>query len=243
MKVFVITDNAFWLEKATQLFKKKHINVDFYCSPKGESLFASEIKDEKIKVLNVNDEFELLISNYQLGFSCHCKQIFPKELVESVRCINIHPGLNPYNRGWFPQVFSILNKKPIGATIHLMDYEVDHGNIIVQQEVKIFDWDTSRSVYERVLNIEYELFENNFDKLINMDYESKKMITEGNYNSIKDYKSLLEVDLNKKVTMREAIDYLRAMTHLPYRNAYFETESGKVYISIKLEKEDVSNFN
>ena len=124
-----------------------------------------------------------------------------------------------------------------------MDYEVDHGNMIVQQEVKIFDWDTSRSVYERVLNIEYELFENNFDKLINMDYESKKMITEGNYNSIKDYKSLLEVDLNKKVTMREAIDYLRAMTHLPYRNAYFETESGKVYISIKLEKEDVSNFN
>lgn len=200
-------------------------------------MFASEIKDEKIKVLNVKDEFKFLILNYQLGFSCHCKQIFPKELVESVRCINVHPGLNPYNRGWFPQVFSILNKKPIGATIHLMDSEVDHGDILFQQEVEIFDWDTSKSVYERVLATEYDLFEKNFDKLIKSDYESRHIVAKGNYNSIRDYKSLLEIDLDKQVTMREAIDYFRAMTHSPYRNAFFQTKDGKIFVSIKIEKE------
>lgn len=238
MKVFVITDNVFWLAKATQLFKEKDIRVDFYCSPKGEKLFINEIKNHKIKVLDISKEYDFLISGYQLGFSLHCKQIFPRELVESVRCINIHPGLNPHNRGWFPQVFSIINKKPFGASIHLMDSEVDHGDIICQQEVKIFDWDVSKSAYERVLDIEYELFSKYFDKLINANYETKKMIGKGNYNSIENYKSLLEIDLDKKVTMREAIDYLRAMTHLPYKNAYFQTEDGKVYVSVILEKEE-----
>lgn len=240
MNIFVITDNEFWLEKATQIFKEKEIDVDFYCSPKSEKLFLKQINSGEIKILDIKGDCEYLISNYQLGFSCHCKQIFPKKLVESVRCINIHPGLNPYNRGWFPQVFSIINKKPVGATIHLMDSEVDHGDILYQQEVKVFDWYVSRSIYERVLDAEYELFSRNFDELINADYKSKKMIVEGNYNSIKDYKSLIEIDLDKKTTMREAIDYLRAMTHPPYKNAYFQTENGKVYVSIVVEKEGLS---
>lgn len=240
MKVFIITDNIFWLEKATQLFKEKGVDVDFYCSPNSEKLFLKEIHSGRIKALDVKDNCEYLISNYQLGFSCHCKQIFPKKLVESVRCINIHPGLNPYNRGWFPQVFSILNKKPIGATIHLMDSKVDHGNILYQQEVKVFDWYVSRSIYERVLAAEYELFSRNFDELINANYQSKQMMDEGNYNSINDYTSLVEIDLDKKTTMRGAIDYLRAMTHPPYKNAYFQTKNGKVYVSVVIEKEGLS---
>jgi methionyl-tRNA formyltransferase len=237
MNIFVITDNKWWLEKAIYLFKKKSVSVDFYCSPKGAKLFTLELKSGLINVLDVNDECKNLISKYDLGFSCHCKQIFPQKLVESIRCINIHPGLNPYNRGWFPQVFSILNKKPIGATIHLMDFEVDHGLILYQQEVEVFDWDTSKSIYDRVLNIEFELFRKNFDSLIQAEYEKKEIPPEGNYNSIQDYNSLLEIDLNRTLTMREAIDYLRAMTHPPYKNSYFKGGGGrKIYVSLNIEK-------
>ena len=71
-----------------------------------------------------------ITNNYNLIISLHCKQIFPSNLVKSITCINIHPGYNPYNRGWFPQVFSIINSKPIGATIHVMDENIDHGPII-----------------------------------------------------------------------------------------------------------------
>lgn len=236
MKVFVITDNKFWLEKATELFKEKKVDVDFYCSPKGKGNFLKEIELNFIKVLDVNREYEYLISNYNLGFSCHCKQIFPKYLVESVRCINIHPGLNPYNRGWFPQVFSILNKKPVGATIHLMDSEVDHGDILFQKHVDVYDGDVSKDIYDRVLEAEYELFSNNFDQLVSGEYKKTKMKDEGNYNSIQDYNSMLKIDLDQKVTMREAIDYLRAMTHPPYDNAYFETKDGEYYISVNIKK-------
>ncbi len=71
---------------------------------------------------------------YILFISLHCKQIFPQRLTDNYRCINIHPGYNPYNRGWFPQVFSILNKNTAGVTIHEIDQELDHGPIIYQEK-------------------------------------------------------------------------------------------------------------
>lgn len=238
MNIFVLTDNLLWFQKAKEEFAKHSYKVSFFCSPKSVNFFSKEIKTGEIESIDVKEDTELLIENYELGFSCHCKQIFPPILVESVRCINIHPGLSPYNRGWFPQVFSILNKKPIGATIHLMDAEVDHGDILYQKQVEVFDWDTSKSIYDRVLEAEFSLFKDNFDNLISGDCKHSKMPSEGNYNSIADYQYLLEIDMHKTVTMREAIDYLRAMTHPPYKNAYFLTKKGeKVFLALDIKKE------
>src|SRR5690349_163732 len=62
--------------------------------------------------------------------SLHSKQIFPPGLVSGARCVNVHPGLNPFNRGWTPHVFSLVNGLPAGATIHEIDAEIDHGAII-----------------------------------------------------------------------------------------------------------------
>lgn len=236
MNIFILTDNKFWLEKTKKAFSSTVHNISFFCSPKGENLFKYELKAGEIQIIDLKLKTQFLIKNFDLGFSFHCKQIFPKKLVENVRCINIHPGLNPYNRGWFPQVFSILNNKPIGATIHIMDAEIDHGNILYQKEVDIYDWDTSKTIYERVLEAEFELFSKNLGKLLDKDIVSKKMPQEGNYNSIKDFTNLLEIDMEKVVTMGEAISFLRAMTHPPYRNAYFYTKSGvKVFVSLDIE--------
>lgn len=238
MNIFVLTDNKWWFDKASKAFENTDYQVNFFCSPKGVHLFEDEINQGVIEPLDVKENCKYLIESFDLGFSCHCKQIFPKSLVENVRCINVHPGFNPYNRGWFPQVFSLLNKKPIGATIHLMDSEVDHGDILYQRQVEIFEWDTSKSIYDRVLEAEFKLFKENFEALIVGDCEQVKMTNQGNYNSISDYKSLLEIDMDKTVTMREAIDYLRAMTHPPYKNAYFLTENGeKVFVALDIEKE------
>ncbi|BDX07675.1 dTDP-4-amino-4,6-dideoxyglucose formyltransferase [Planctobacterium marinum] len=237
MNLFILTDNKWWYKKAFDTFKRTNYQVRFFCSPKGLKLFEDEINQGTIESLDVKENCNFLIENFDLGFSCHCKQIFPKSLVENVRCINIHPGLNPYNRGWFPQVFSLLNKKPIGATIHLMDSEVDHGDILYQQQIEVFEWDTSKSVYDRVLDLEYKLFNENLEALIVGNYEQVKMPNTGNYNSISDYKELLEIDMDKPVTMREAIDYLRAMTHPPYKNAYFLADNGEmVYVAVDIEK-------
>jgi methionyl-tRNA formyltransferase len=179
-----------------------------------------------------------LIDLYDLIFSLHCKQIFPSDLVAAVICINVHPGFNPYNRGWYPQVFSIINEKIIGATIHIMDEEVDHGEIIDQIRVEIKSSDTSKEVYERVIESEKMLISKNLLKIIKNEFTTTSAISEGNYNSIEDFKSICNLNLDDISTLGEHIKLLRALTHGSFKNAFYHNMYGKkVYIRVTLEEE------
>ena len=130
-KVLVVTDNHFLFRQFQSIIagqELKQVAFTFCCtSPK------MELQDEGLTRMNIKKDYTPLIDKYNIIFSLHCKQIFPAELVQKVKCINVHPGLNPHNRGWYPQVFSIINKKPIGATIHVMDEQIDHGEILAQR--------------------------------------------------------------------------------------------------------------
>ena len=188
-----------------------------------------DLKSEEV-VLNIINDFDLVIS-------AHCKQIFPKLLVENVRCINVHPGLNPYNRGWYPQVFSIINKLPIGCTIHEMDEDIDHGNIIYQKTVSVLDADTSLDVYNKVQIAEKELLGKNINNIIFKNYHSTPMSESGNYNGIEDFNKLCNLDRNNYGTLGEHIDLLRSLSHGSHQNAFFLDESGeKIYVQIMLTK-------
>jgi len=236
-KIFVLTDNKIMFYELEKILNCKSIlKVDFFCSLKSSDNFQKEIFNHKIKPIIIRNNLDFFIKNYELGISAHSKQIFPAKLVNSILCINVHPGFNPYNRGWFPHIFSIINKLPAGATIHVMDEEIDHGDIIIQEKVKIHSYETSLDVYNKILAKEVELFKEVIDSILNNNFKRIKSKFEGNYNSINDFNKLREVDLNKKITLREAIDYLRAMTHPPYKNSYFFNKDGKkIYIDIELK--------
>ena len=162
--------------------------------------------------MNVNKKQNQIISDYHLIISAHCKQIFPKELVNSVRCINIHPGYLPYNRGWYPHVFSIINGLPAGVTIHEMDEKIDHGPIIIRKEVELKPWDTSETLYERIIKLEHELIESNFTTIINNNYTLYKPIESGNINYKKDFEKLKNIDINKTGSFNDFFKILRALS-------------------------------
>lgn len=245
MNFLVLSDNKTLLERFDELLLVKDLyelyNWDFACSKSNTALQESDILlTEELMTVDVKSEWKELSENYDIIFSLHCKQLFPAELVQAVKCINVHPGLNPYNRGWYPQVFSILNKKKCGATIHEIDEQLDHGPIIAQKEVVIEKWDTSLSAYDKILEAEMELLQEHLAKIIEGDYKTQHPKEEGNVNLKKDFNALREIDLKKQVTFDEAIDFLRAMSHGEYKNAWFrDAASGKkVYVSIDLKTEE-----
>jgi methionyl-tRNA formyltransferase len=51
----------------------------------------------------------------------------------SFKAINLHISLLPYCRGAHPIFWSILERKPLGVTIHLLDEGLDTGNILFQR--------------------------------------------------------------------------------------------------------------
>lgn len=242
-KVLVISDNSYLCKELIGIIKRKQykgVNFTFSISP-GSNTDAFRSLDMAINTYNLKDpkDLEYIIHHFNLVLSIHCKQLFPKILTERIKCINVHPGYNPLNRGWYPQVFSIINNLPVGATIHEIDEHLDHGNIIARSFVEKYNFDTSETLYNRILKKELDLLESNLDNIINENYQITEPENDGNIYLKKDFNNLLEIDLNEATTAGKLIDKLRALTHGNYRNAYFidPDTNKKIHIGITLTPE------
>ncbi len=239
--VLIISDNPHLVAALMQIIDDQGLadqyTIDFACSPLSGHLLISEHNGEVLQPLDIKKEYATVAEKYGLVISLHCKQLFPGDMVSKVRCVNVHPGYNPHNRGWFPQVFSIINGLPLGATIHEIDEQLDHGSIIVQKKIKVEQWDTSYTAYNKVVALEIEMLRENFKKILDGDYITYKPEKEGNVNLKKDFNALCEIDLNEKATYGELINRLRALSHNGYENTYFiDSATGKkVYIKFDLE--------
>jgi methionyl-tRNA formyltransferase len=196
-------------------------------------------KRNRSKLVNLRNKnfLKLIVQNSKILISLNCHSIFPKFLTDNVTCVNFHPGFNPFNRGLYPQIFSIINKKPCGVTVHLMTNKIDQGPIIEQKKVIIKNTDTSYEVYKNIIKLQKYLIKKNIYKLINGKFklfERKKI--KGNYNSKKKFKKLCKLNLNKKSTLGEHIKLLRALSHKGFKNAYYTQNKKKIYLELKLFK-------
>jgi len=75
------------------------------------------------------------------------------------RIINIHPSLLPKFQGleaWKQAL--IAGESMTGCTVHYVDEQVDHGQILGQKEVKILPNDTAETLHARIQVVEHELY-------------------------------------------------------------------------------------
>lgn len=74
------------------------------------------------------------------------------------RLINIHPSLLPAFRGAHAVRDALAaGVKITGSTVHLVDEEVDHGEIIMQRAVAVEQGDDEASLHERIKKVEHEM--------------------------------------------------------------------------------------
>src|SRR5246500_3782294 len=72
------------------------------------------------------------------------------------RILNIHPSLLPAFPGLEAQEQAFAyGVKISGCTVHFVDEELDHGAIIVQKSVPVFDTDNEHSLSARILEQEH----------------------------------------------------------------------------------------
>lgn len=75
------------------------------------------------------------------------------------RMLNVHPSLLPA----FPGAHAVRDAlawgaKVTGATVHLVDEEVDHGPIVLQEPVPIHDGDDEAALHARIQEVEHRLY-------------------------------------------------------------------------------------
>jgi phosphoribosylglycinamide formyltransferase 1 len=74
------------------------------------------------------------------------------------RYINLHPALLPS----FPGAHGVRDAlaagvKVTGSTVHFVDYEVDHGPILMQEPVRIEEGDDEDALHERIKGAEHRM--------------------------------------------------------------------------------------
>lgn len=161
-------------------------------------------------------------------------QLFP------LGCINVHPSYLPFNRGTHPNVWSIVEGTPAGATIHFMDEGIDTGDIIARAQVDVLPTDTGETLYRKLEQSCIELFETAWHefKAGTIERTPQPSSSEGTTHRIRDLARIDEIDLNGTYQASHLINILRARTFPPHEGCYFTTEVGRVYLRVQLMTEE-----
>jgi methionyl-tRNA formyltransferase len=154
-------------------------------------------------------------------------------------CVNIHLALLPFNRGAYPNVWSIVERTPAGVSIHYMDAGVDTGDVVAQREVPVTAVDTGQTLYERLEREALELFTETWPSI--RDARAPRVPQDplaGTAHRLRDVDAIDAIDLGRRYTARTLIDIIRARTFPPYRGAYFEEAGRRTFLRLQLLREE-----
>jgi phosphoribosylglycinamide formyltransferase-1 len=110
--------------------------------------------DHQIVAELTNESVNLVcLAGYMRLVSSYFLQQFPGAVM------NIHPALLPAFPGMHAHKDAIAyGVKVSGCTVHFVDEDTDHGPIIIQKAVPVYDDDTEESLGERVLHFEHKIY-------------------------------------------------------------------------------------
>lgn len=169
----------------------------------------------------------------------HFPYILPLRVLEAPRfgTINLHPAYLPYNRGWHTPSWAILDRTPYGATLHFVDDGVDTGDIIHQKRLEILESDTADTLYERVLDLEFEVFFEAWPTLLGGTFKRKRQSRkEGSVHKRQELflPRIQKLELNEVARIDDILRTLRALTTNKVEEAAYFISHGRRF-RVRLE--------
>ena len=165
MKVVFLGTSNFSVSCLKSLLASKHEVLAVVCQPdkpsgRGNKLTAPPIKtfaqENNLKVYQFNkirvDGVETLKSLKPdiLAVAAY-GQILSQEILDISLPINVHGSLLPKYRGASPIQSALINgEEETGITIMKMVYEVDAGDIILQEKIKIMPDDNAETLFDKM---------------------------------------------------------------------------------------------
>jgi len=172
--------------------------------------------------------------------SCGYRHIVPEEILSIPKdgCLNLHPAYLPYNRGANPNVWSIVEGTPAGATLHHMEPTLDTGDIVARREVEMDFADTGKDLYERLEDAQVEIFKETWPDLVAGEVSPTSQDKDvGTYHQTDDFEKLCAIDPDAEINVKDFLDRLRALTFPPYDNAKLDIDGETYHIEINIQKE------
>ena len=178
--------------------------------------------------------------NAEMGLSVMFGYLLKRDFLDLLPegCINLHPAFLPYNRGAYPNVWSIVDKTPAGVTLHYIDEDIDTGDIIRQRKVPVLDTDTGETLYHKLEAAGLELLRETWPDIRDSQIVRTPQPREsGTVHKASDVAKIDEIQLTDTYRAEDLLNILRARTFPPNRGAYIQSGGRKVHIRIQLEEE------
>lgn len=174
---------------------------------------------EKIEVSNMPFIPDMICSIYY-------RWIIKQDVIDAVdrKIFNLHPALLPKYRGCSSLTWAMINgEDKCGFTYHYIDAGCDTGNIIIQKTIKIEDFDTQLTLYNRVMFESMEYFLEAVH-LVEKEYEGEKQ--EGTATLYKrgcPFEGKIDDSMDNEMKER----FIRAMCYPPYPAAHYHNQEVK----------------
>jgi phosphoribosylglycinamide formyltransferase-1 len=111
------------------------------------------VEAELVNILRDAEVDLVILAGFMRVLKSPTLEAFPR------RILNIHPSLLPKFPGldaWKQALAA--GEKVTGCTVHYVDEQIDHGDVIAQREVPILPNDTAETLHARIQIAEHELY-------------------------------------------------------------------------------------
>lgn len=176
------------------------------------------------------------------ALSAHFSEILAEDFFSLPRhgIANLHSAYLPYNRGHWPEIWSIVRGTPAGITLHFIGKGVDTGDIIDQVQVPVLPEDTCESLARRLEVVGIELVLRSWEAMVRGRATRRPQGPRLPINLHKHVEELAELQLDRSYTGKELLDVLRALTipHLLKGAFFVDPETGdRIRVQVSLARE------
>ncbi|WP_027216016.1 formyltransferase family protein [Butyrivibrio fibrisolvens] len=191
---------------------------------------------EKIGINNMPFKPDIICSIYY-------RFIIDSEVIDYVngKIFNLHPALLPKYRGCSSLTWAIINgEQKCGYTYHYIDAGCDTGDIILQKEIIIEDFDTQLTLYNRVMFEAMKDFIVVFKHVVANKPGIKQNGESSYYKRGCPFDGIITNEMDDKMKER----FIRAMIYPPYPVAQYEGNDIRTFMEYQdLLKKSLGSYN
>ena len=179
--------------------------------------------------------------NQTIGFSGHYHRVFsPDFLSRYTKMYNLHPGLLPWGRGYYPVFWALWNETPAGVTLHEITAGLDEGPVVAQTQVPYSSADTGATLFERVREAAQRLFLAHWPRIVSGEpLPSVPQAGNGIFHSKAEFMTLKESPPISTMSGVEVMRLIRAFSFPGYSGLEVQLGDRRYEVAMKvLERPD-----
>lgn len=146
-------------------------------------------------------------------------KIIPEEYIKTRPCFNFHPGILPWYRGSGAYSWAIMNgEMETGVTLHKIDKDIDHGDVIEIRRFPILPDDTAETLFHKAEDLIFIMFKAWIHRLVEGHYKAYPQA---------DGRIYYRKDLEKA---KDLTRFKRAFTFEGKESAYYRSDDKMIYL-------------